>query len=187
MAISMLHRLHSSSWFLLAAALYIAVPRPSEASVVQWVLNDVTLSDGETLNGKFDFGQDVNGGVYSNIDISNNGSPTWGATTFVQYISTGNNLGLEAINGPPAVNDTVLVFNFPQGLTEAGGTVPLEQNSPTFYRCTVADCSSISTSAQDIVLVASGNLTAVPLPAAAWLMLGGLCGLGALARKKRGT
>lgn len=157
------------------------------ADAVHWTLDGVILSDGQLLTGSFDYDRDIN--QYSNISVTNSGTATWESTSFTQMSgNSGNQVSVAFHDGTPAINDILLLLSWNingQELTNAGGSVSLKQDSVLFFRCSVEDCSNGSTSLSRHVYVTAGQLTTVPIPAAAWLFGSGVLGLIGVAKRKK--
>lgn len=107
---------------------------------------------------------------------SGDGSTSRGVMGYVGTEAAGsqsfNSLYSIAVNSP--IGD-VSNYTGVVGLT-AGETVDI-----------VTQATNLSAGGIDNLTLVQGSITPVPLPAGAWLMLGGLGGLGAVVRKKRAS
>ena len=82
-----------------------------------------------------------------------------------------------------------LVLNWNNALNSPGGGAQqlITGGSETFTTNCLSNCVTTQRQVVSGFVVEGTSLAPVPLPAAAWLMLSGLGGLGALARRKRAT
>jgi len=179
---------------LLAISLVLISSMTANAAPVTWVVSDAVYTDGRTLTGQFDYDADTN--TYSNISLQSStktlpwwepgtgitpDDPTtvnvtplyndihpWGHPVTELILSTNNY----------SENDYVVEFFlfFDTALTGAGGTRQLSASETFFGGCTGCDPGN----QQQLI---SGQISAVPIPAAAWLFGSALAGLGWLRRK----
>ena len=175
----------------------------AKASPVTWMLNGVTLSDGGTASGTFTFDADAGTacgssspcGVYSNVHISTtNGTSRTGAlysfvceqnvpactgvspdSTEVMFLSS--NAANQTGNSALALFFTGIGALPPNGLTDAGGTLDISNSSGTVGSVDEGSCANpaCSVPVNPLRFSTAGSVTAVPEPAAPWLLLmGGL-------------
>ena len=144
---------------------------------VEWTLNGVTLDDGATLEGSFKWAADANQysdifitapdhywAPYSDSPLDPSDEPLY---TFVVYNTAyfdGTILSAETWYDLGGIFD--LSLEFASALTNEGGEVDVLQTSSEYGR-----------------FVISGTVTAVPIPAAAWLFGSALVGAGFLRRR----
>ena len=170
-------------WAVLAGA--------AQAAPVTWVLN-ATLTNGSAVTGQFSF--DANLGQFTDIDIlvavpgyedqgvsyrdpSRNGDGTGVPTIYTQ--------GYDYSEGYPVGFWSQLSFEFDQALTNAGGVIDLTSG----YRVVnvqnpgSTDCYFLPYCLYSEQSLISGTVSAVPIPAAAWLFASALVGLGWLRRR----
>jgi len=141
---------------------------------VAWQLNDVVLSDGQVLTGGFVYDADLN--AYSDISIFSSGSVNYPANEWDTSPAAGPVISTFSA-GVAGIGDSVLTLVFTDGgLTNAGGTLGMSTFGGTFGTCANADCSSVQFDSS--VVLVSGTVSAVPVPAAAWLFGSALAGLG---------
>ncbi len=161
----------------------------SQAAIVEWTLNNVVLSDGQTLTGGFSFDADTS--TYSNISIANSGSSFIPSTVFDRQITPNacSSILCTFNDSAPSLGDIglTLIWNnsgvFP-ALSNDGGVRELNIGAAVFRACTREDCAARTVAPTDPIYatVVSGelNASAVPVPAAAWLFLSALGGLAGL-------
>ena len=142
------------------------------ASPVTWTV-DAGFSDGGTLTGSFDYDADTS--TYSSVVLITTGGDTtyFGGTYNPSLLSNGGGLHTAASScGAGAPEGCTLDLSYQEFLTNAGGTVGfiigIEANS--FF--------------DQERSISSGNLTAVPIPAAVWLFGSALAGLGWMRRRQ---
>jgi hypothetical protein len=191
----------------LATAALVAAG-PAAAIPLVWTLQDVTLTDGQTLSGSFTY--DYATGAFSNIAVTNSGTPEHPATlwnTEFRFSAPRPNstaLVVFLMSGPAGGTNQILnllwnQYGISQGLDNDGGTVllrpagpPGSANSPAYLTCgrlldrTVEYPEFIALPSCDGAealqgdggpFVAGGSLTAVPAPAAGWLLGTAVAGL----------
>jgi hypothetical protein len=114
-----------------------------------------------------------------------------GSSATMNAISNVSFVGTVAFFYSSAVSGSVAVYSGANGTGSLLGTIALVANSPDFSTWQQASLD-FAGEARSILFggaIGAGidNITvnAVPLPAAAWLLLSGLGGLGALRRRKR--
>jgi hypothetical protein len=127
--------------------------------------NSVAASTSFSDNWFFQLGQPGAGGLVTNIDV------TVGATSILNISPFTVNLYASSGTGPT-------------GLSLASGTsfnLPALASGP--YDLVITGTATGILGGQYVGTVAAAS--AVPLPAAAWLLLSGLAGVGAMARRRR--
>ena len=170
---------------LLVVTLLGALPATAHADFLRWFLVDVTFVDGATATGWFDYNAD--GDVYTalgDFDISVTGGTTPGFPdfrytplsapgSFADSLVPANVFGFVFRSDVTLPDETSLnreLRLFPAVLpTAAGGTLDLIilppgsgiQNSLECYNC------------NPFRNMLTGQISAVPLPASAWLLLSG--------------
>lgn len=154
----------------------------ANATLVNWTLQNVQFTDGSNVyNATGTFSYDADTDNYSNANVSFNG-----LTYTDPGFSSGQSLVLENASDRSQVQ--TLVLSFSNILTNAGGIEAL--SSMSFF--TVRDQTSFPfrnvlsyNFVNGEVTSASTNVSAVPVPATAWLFGSGLLGLAGLRRKKQ--
>ncbi len=174
------------------------------AAPITWTLQGVALSDGQTLTGSFDY--DVSTNTFSNISIANSGNISHPAATWDTKLAGnwGSWTGVYFTSGPSAQTDKTVSIDWVGSLTNAGGTLALATHASAraFWRCgyyvdfndentfSYQNCdgsqNALRSGSAYSPLVVSGSISAVPVPAAAWLFGGALGALGWL-RKRQTT
>ncbi len=115
----------------------------ANAAPLLWTLNNVVLTDGQTLTGSFVY--DANLGQfqypYSNISITNSGAsylPTDTWDTLFVY-GNGNPMGgptfLYLMNAPANQTNQAMILRWDSSLTNAGGVVTVGTASRLIFRC----------------------------------------------------
>ena len=175
---------------------------------IVWTLQDVTLTDGQSLVGSFTY--DVSTARLSNISVVNSGtaaipSAVWNTEYLTQFPSQPGSEARAAffMAGPASQTTKVLFLLWNQNgqrLNDAGGVVallpfgpPTAPNNSVFTTCgTFLDPTAefptfveLPTCENADVLhgtgapyITGGTLTAVPIPATAWLLAAAWCSLG---------
>ena len=151
----------------------------SAAAVLTWTLEGTTTSS--TWSGTFDYDADTS--MVSNVMIESTlVDATYGASPSYTIGGTANvNTLLRFFDVPPTVGSFVIQIAPEFLLTNAGGTIDLK-TGPFLGEavCLNGDCSSTTGYA-----MISGSVSAVPIPAAAWLFGSALLGLGGIGRRKK--
>jgi hypothetical protein len=149
----------------------------ANAAPVTWTVDSLLFSDGGSAQGSFTY--DVNTNLYSAIDITTFESDGRGVAGYQQLVEGGDSDD-QFLNvvGPGAGGLRGLALFFGSSLTNTGGTVAITAGDEHF--CDAYDCWPPS---QPIRNVVSGAVSAVPIPAAAWLFGSALAGLGWFRRK----
>jgi len=156
---------------------------PAWAIPVQWTLSDVTFDDGETLEGGFTY--DASTDTYSDVYIYASDLPFVGYSDsalppFVLWNnlldSTATNLSAETAYDFYGWFELNLEFS--SALQNAGGIINL---LPTSSEINYGCCIESPFYQRYIV---AGTVSAVPVPAAAWLFGSALAGLGWMRRKQ---
>ena len=159
------------------------------ATPVTWTVNNAFFGDGTQLTGSFTYDSSTN--TYSNVDIQ---TSWWdyGASGYVHDYSTSTALFVTeelefSLGNECEWRDTSTHFScftldmqFAEALTNAGGIVALSSSAPFSGE---AEWDWLN-NAMGRGILAGGTVSAVPVPAAAWLFGSALAGLGWLRRKQ---
>lgn len=173
----------------LLAAGCLLVAAQSQAVTVSWQLDNVVLSDGQTVTGGFDYGADTNS--YSNISIVNSGTGGMASQVFSSsdparcYPSEcrfdtepqGSIYMLLRLNGEMTnLGGTITLSRYLLEDNPSFGTLPLLWN--TGSNVGINGSAPLSGSIIGTVVPSS-----VPVPAAAWLFGSALLGLAGVRRR----
>lgn len=149
------------------------------AAPVEWTLNNVTFDDGNTLTGSFVYDPDT--GIYSDVlmhasDLGQVGYSDTSLPPFVvnNWVTSVSSTELYAETWHDPLGTFQLTLLFESALGNSGGTVNILSTSNEFY--------PVQYDNQRFVV--SGTVSAVPIPAAAWLMGSALLSIG-FARRQR--
>jgi len=165
------------SIFLCSASAY-AIP-------VTWTLENVAFDDGGTASGSYTYDAATN--TFSNISVitTDTGSAVSGA--FYDDACNFTNCRPDSLQGlvvvfeklfAPDDIEFVFVLRLEGPMTNAGGTLNLKVGSG----CNGTSCESyLGLYGRSVV---TGSVSAVPVPAAAWLFGSALAGLGWIRRKQ---
>jgi hypothetical protein len=150
----------------------------ANAAPVTWTVDSLLFSDGGSAYGSFTYDENTN--LYSDIDITTLESDGRGSANYQQLVeASGSGDNFLNVVGPGAGGLRGLGLFFGSSLTNTGGTVAIDAGSEDF-----CDDNSCWPPDQTIRAVVSGSVSAVPIPAAAWLFGSALAGLGWLRRKQ---
>jgi hypothetical protein len=158
-----------------------------QAFPVTWTLEDVVFDDGGIAFGSFDYDTDTN--AYSAINITTTAGSTLSGTQYGfinpdnPFITSDNPQFVDATGDLTGAQTLPLYLQ--EGLTNSGGVVAFKLgNSLSGVSledvCFNSGCSVGGTPR----FMVSGYVTAVPIPAAAWLFGSALAGLGWVRRKR---
>ena len=203
------HKLLTST--IIGAALTV-LSLASHAAPITWQLTGVTFASGEvagaapfdgTATGSFTYDADTN--VYSNVNITTTGSGYWGTDncgnsalcgTYIRATDLYSTLSATSLQATPTASDPANAIGYygismqfaGVGLTNAGGTVDLFTTGGTDGEgiCATAACDPTGAGAVSAFRgFSGGSVSAVPIPAAAWLFGSAILGLFGIARRKR--
>lgn len=165
-------------------ALLLLLPTFASADGIAWTFNNVTLSDGGTVTGPFDYNAVTN--TYSAINLSSTFGTLLNGTSYSTlspvffYGSTLLGVGPASIPGGNFAGLTFMELFFTNPLTNTGGTDPV-QAFEIF-------CGPSSTCTDPTVRSStSGYVTSVPIstpePASFLLLAGGLLAIALFRRR----
>ena len=184
----------------------------SYAAPITWQLDNVTFASAQTQGlGPFDgtatgsFTYDASTNTYSNVNITTTGSNYWGTDncgdsalcgTYIRATDWFSTLSATSLQATPTASDPVNAVGYygismqfaGSGLTNAGGVVDLYTAGGTDGEgiCATAACDPTGAGAVSAFRgFAGGSVSAVPIPAAAWLFGSAILGLFGIARRKR--
>lgn len=161
----------------------------AQATSITWTFNNATLKNTQTFNflgttitntydyavtGSFSYDADTKKSSNANISFTYSdpfgakNQPFTSSAVVISYDTLHNQTELYFTEGP--------AFRFDGLLSNAGGTKSFINYNP------YANYSIVSTGT---LTASSSNVSAVPVPAAAWLFGSGLAGLAGLRRRKQ--
>jgi len=155
---------------------------------VTWVLEDVVLSDGQTLEGSFVFDTSAPEFYgFSAVSITNSGNETYAAMTFDTAAATRNNdLRNVFTTGATATGKMFLQLDWLGDLADGTGTFDLNTYPSGFYSYAFGICDSTGCGSRTFYAgsprYVSGTIRAVPIPPAI-LLFASAC--GALIARRR--
>jgi hypothetical protein len=184
----------------------------SYAAPITWQLDNVTFASNQTSGtGPFDgtatgsFTYDASTNTYSNVNITTTGSGYWGTDncgdsalcgTYIRATDLYSTLSATSLQATPTASDPANAIGYygismqfaGSGLTNAGGIVDLYTAGGTDGEgiCATAACDPTGAGAVSAFRgFSGGSVSAVPIPAAAWLFGSAILGLFGIARRKR--
>jgi len=159
---------------LIAAALLVAMT--ANAVPVTWTVDNLLFDDGGTASGSFVY--DASENTYADINLVTTAGSGFGGASYTLLVdSAPNNSTYLAAMVFPLEGLPALALSFASALTNAGGLVALDGNSE--FICG-QECEYPVATLRSIT---SGQVSAVPVPAAVWLFGSALAGLGWMRRK----
>jgi hypothetical protein len=205
----MKHKLLTST--IIGAALTV-LSIASYAAPITWQLDNVTFASAQTSGvGPFNgtatgsFSYDASTNTYSNVNITTTGSGYWGTGncgdsalcgTYIRATDWFSTLSATSLQATPTASDPADAIGYYRismqfagsGLTNAGGTVDLYTSFGTDGEgiCATTACDPTGAGAVSAFRgFSGGSVSAVPIPAAAWLFGSAILGLFGIARRKR--
>jgi hypothetical protein len=149
------------------------------AMPVEWVIDSLVFDDGGMGSGTFTYDADTN--IYSNIDIvTTAGTESEGAPYISVIDAAANDSTYVAVMVYPLEGSHMLELSFADSLTNAGGTIAIDGYGESLCG---QECMYPVLRLRQI---SAGQISAVPVPAAAWLLGSALAGLGWMRRKRAG-
>ena len=149
------------------------------AAPVEWAIDSLVFDDGGTGSGTFTYDADTN--MYSSIDIvTTAGSGSAGAPYISVIDDAPNDSTYVAVMVYPLEGSHMLELSFADSLTNAGGTIAIDGYGESLCG---QECMFPVLGLRQI---SGGQISAVPVPATAWLLGSALAGLGWVRRKRAG-
>jgi hypothetical protein len=162
--------------FLLSIITFFAAAAVN-ATPVEWSIDALVFDDGGTGSGTFTYDADTN--TYSNIDIlTTAGTESDGAPYMSVIDFAPNDSDFLAVMVYPLEGSHSLELSFATSLTNGGGIITIDGLGESLCG---QECMYPALRLRDI---SSGQISAVPVPAAAWLLGSALAGLGWMRRKQ---
>jgi len=160
----------------------ISFSGPAHSASVTWVVNAILDSYTEGVYGTFDYDPDTDTISNVNIEVQDHLGDVLDFFTDADVTSSSGAWGLELIMGYDSLADytgsSLLVMDWDSAI-ESGDSF----KNIIFGFWGVCD-NAICNSAGSFGDIAEGDISAVPLPAAAWLFGSALLGLGVIKRRK---
>jgi hypothetical protein len=177
--------------FVLLLASNIFLSQTAFSSNLTWTINNHSYEYGGYLSGSFDFDADT--GAFSNIDITSHTQFDFTYTDanvdYIQYYDAANpdyllgHTTLTLITDVPGeLHD--LYFFFSGDLTNDGGVLDLVSGPYGTEEAVSFTDPDYPDGFYNQGLTGTGTISAVPVPAAAWLFGSALAGLGWMRRKQ---
>jgi hypothetical protein len=175
----------------LIAAVLLLTAGTAFGAPVTWTIDSDSLefyfTDG-TAYGSFDYDASTN--QYSNIDITTTNGDDWihAQYEFLSpgelYPSSATTLSLVSSDRSDLTGWNAFELNFATALTDAGGTISIVYAVEGY--CEDSNCDSLDYNGEPWreSFSGTGSVSAVPVPAAAWLFGSGLGLLGWLRRRQ---
>ncbi len=163
------------------------------AAPINWVLQDVTLQDGGVATGGFTFDAATN--TYSDITIVRTAGLAPGGANAIAHEAATFTQVTPAANVTPSATFTIFTTDaadqtgalffqlfFGTALTDAAVVTDLNAIGTGTGRCASLTCNQVQ--ANQAVLITTGSVAPVPLPASAGFLALGLAGFASLRRLK---
>jgi hypothetical protein len=140
------------------------------------------------INGTWDLDYTLRGSLMGS-SYTVNGSGSLAGDSLTTNVD-----GLRNLAGKVNANGTVTLYGITSTIGSNLGDAGADPNQLVTITDTLADTSSSQVATEDYTVLQTAALgevlrgvavAPVPLPASAWLLLGGLCGFGTLARRRR--
>lgn len=170
--------------FVAAASLALAAAAPAEAATKTWTLQNWTFSGGGTASDSYDYDADTD--TFSAVNVVTTAGSIRGGDAYVRATGlsdadTLDFLGASA-GGPGFSGVPRLIATLADEMTTLGGLILLNiAGAGNENTCDTSDCGS---GIAPRFIVGGSVVSAVPLPAPAFLLVAALAGLGFAARRR---
>jgi hypothetical protein len=149
------------------------------AMPLEWAIDSLIFDDGGTGSGTFTYDADTN--MYSNIDIVTTAGTESDGAPYISVIDDApNDSTYVAVMVYPLEGLHMLELSFADSLTNVGGIIAIDGYGESLCG---QECMYPVLGLRQI---SAGQISAVPVPAAAWLLGSALAGLGWMRRKRAG-